>query len=58
MSEEVSGTAGAKDYSDEDLQTKSREEDDDDDNDDGDDDEVDHPGEASIGKKLWTFLTT
>ncbi|CAI9780721.1 unnamed protein product [Fraxinus pennsylvanica] len=58
MSEEVNGTAGARDYSDEDLQTESREENDDDDNDDGDDDEVNHPGEASIGKKLWTFLTT
>ncbi|KAL2531958.1 Protein CROWDED NUCLEI 1 [Abeliophyllum distichum] len=57
MSEEVNGTEGARDYSDEELRTETREEDDDD-NDDGDDDEVDHPGEASISKKLWTFLTT
>ncbi|XP_057769925.1 nuclear matrix constituent protein 1 isoform X2 [Salvia miltiorrhiza] len=49
LSEEVSGTAGEREY-----RSESREEDDN----DGDGDEVDHPGQASIGKKLWTFLTT
>ncbi|KAL6551664.1 hypothetical protein OROGR_007818 [Orobanche gracilis] len=48
LSEEVNKT-------DEDFKTESRGEDD---NNDGDEDEVDHPGQVSIGKKLWTFLTT
>ncbi|KAL6553102.1 hypothetical protein OROGR_006944 [Orobanche gracilis] len=48
LSEEVNRTG-------EDFKTESRGEDD---NNDGDEDEVDHPGQVSIGKKLWTFLTT
>ncbi|KAL3624136.1 hypothetical protein CASFOL_032952 [Castilleja foliolosa] len=50
LSEEVNGTADeAMEYS---FRTESQEDDDE------DDDEVDHPGEVSVGKKLWTFLTT
>lgn len=52
-SEEVNGTT---EYSGEEFRSESREEDDNDGDDD--DEEVNHPGEASIGKKLWTFLTT
>lgn len=54
LSEEVNGTAGEREYSGEDFRSESRKEDDD----DGDDEEVNHPGEASVGRKLWTFLTT
>ncbi|XP_011099290.1 protein CROWDED NUCLEI 1 isoform X1 [Sesamum indicum] len=54
---EVNGMAeGARDYSHEEFKSESLGGEDD--NNDGDDDEVDHPGEVSIGKKLWTFLTT
>lgn len=53
QSEEVNETAGERD-SGEEFRSESREVDDN----DGDGDEVDHPGQASIGKKLWTFLTT
>ncbi|KAL0450231.1 UNVERIFIED_CONTAM: protein CROWDED NUCLEI 1 [Sesamum latifolium] len=57
MSLEVNGMAeGARDYSHEEFKSESHGGEDD--NNDGDDDEVDHPGEVSIGKKLWTFLTT
>lgn len=52
MSEEVNGTGG--EYSGEEFRSESREEADN----EGDDNEVNHPGEVSIGKKLWTFLTT
>lgn len=52
ISEEVNGTPErARDESIDNL-TQVQEEDDD------DEEEVEHPGEKSIGKKLWTFLTT
>lgn len=55
MSEEVNGTEGERgEYSGEEFRSESRDEDDN----EGDDNEVNHPGEVSIGKKLWTFLTT
>lgn len=53
QSEEVNGTPdGHGEYGDEDSVAEEEEDDDD------DDEEAEHPGEASIGKKLWKFLTT
>ncbi|XP_073057863.1 nuclear matrix constituent protein 1-like isoform X2 [Primulina eburnea] len=58
FSEEANGSAGAMDHNIQELNSTSYEEEDDNDSDDGDDNEVVQPGEVSIGKKLWTFLTT
>ncbi|XP_059645323.1 nuclear matrix constituent protein 1 [Cornus florida] len=60
LSEEVNGTLeGAREYVNDECRSetpgKDVVRDDEDDNDDG---EFEHPGEVSIGKKLWTFLTT
>lgn len=58
LSEEVNGTTeGAGEYgiADDNRSETPRDEDDDEDE---DDEESEHPGEVSIGKKLWTFLTT
>jgi hypothetical protein len=64
MSEEVNGTPeGAVEYVDGDeYRSESQGEDaagvDVMDGDDDEDEQSEHPGEVSIGKKLWTFLTT
>ncbi|XP_010692447.2 protein CROWDED NUCLEI 1 isoform X2 [Beta vulgaris subsp. vulgaris] len=53
QSEEVNGTPDQHgDYGDEEYSVAEEEEEDD------DEEEAVHPGEASIGKKLWKFLTT
>ncbi|CAK9143859.1 unnamed protein product [Ilex paraguariensis] len=63
MSEEVNGTPGARHYINKDQRSESSGEDGAGDEDNGVDDnddegEAEHPGEVSIGKKFWTFLTT
>lgn len=58
LSEEVNGTPeGTREYENQQHRSGSHGEDDEDDGDD-DDDEAEHPGEVSISKKFWTFLTT
>lgn len=60
LSEEINGTQeGAGEYgiADENRSETPRDDNEDED-DDGDEEESMHPGEVSIGKKLWTFLTT
>lgn len=60
MSEEVNGTPeGAGDYGDADeYRSESPREDASGFTGGDSDDEYEHPGEASIGKKIWTFFTT
>ncbi|KAK8694372.1 hypothetical protein V6N13_071926 [Hibiscus sabdariffa] len=61
LSEEVNGTPeGDGEYSDgDDYKSESHSEGlKDEDENDEEDDETEHPGEVSIGKKVWTFLTT
>ena len=58
LSEEINGTPeGAGEYG---IADENRSETPRGENEDEDDDEEEslHPGEVSIGKKLWTFLTT
>ncbi|MCD7446649.1 hypothetical protein HAX54_013324 [Datura stramonium] len=70
LSEEVNGTPeGPSAYSvydgehrgDSIVREDGEQDEDDDDNDedeDGNEEEIPHPGEVSIGKKIWTFITT
>lgn len=59
LSEEVNGTLGkgagdVEEYISGTPVSKSEDEEDEGE----DDDDEEHPGQASVGKKLWTFLTT
>lgn len=62
LSEEVNGTPErGREYADgDDYRSESQGDDASnvEDEDEDDDEESQHPGEVSIGKKLWTFLTT
>ncbi|CAI0451152.1 unnamed protein product [Linum tenue] len=59
MSEEVNGVAEMEMEQGYATESRRESEDRDEKEDDGDEEEESlHPGEASIGKKLWTFLTT
>ncbi|XP_016454460.1 nuclear matrix constituent protein 1 [Nicotiana tabacum] len=64
LSEEVNGTPeGPSGYSVYDEEHKGEQDEDDDgkneeDNEGNEEEEVQHPGEVSIGKKIWTFITT
>uniref|UniRef100_A0A5B7BF65 Putative nuclear matrix constituent protein 1-like protein isoform X2 n=1 Tax=Davidia involucrata TaxID=16924 RepID=A0A5B7BF65_DAVIN len=58
LSEEVNGTPErGGEYGNDEYQNESHGEEGDGDGDDGEE-SSEHPGEVSIGKKLWTFLTT
>lgn len=57
MSEEVNGTPQQdRERHDDEIGTPAGEDDEDDD--DSEDEEVELPGEVSIGRKLWTFIST
>ena len=64
LSEEVNGTPQQnKEHHNDDQElgtpaAAQEEEDNDDDADSEDEEEVEHPGEVSIGRKLWTFIST
>ncbi|XP_057488191.1 nuclear matrix constituent protein 1-like [Actinidia eriantha] len=59
LSEEVNGILedGTREDGNSECRSVSNGEDDEDDS-DGDDEESEHPGEVSVGKKLWKFITT
>ncbi|GFY84823.1 little nuclei1 [Actinidia rufa] len=59
LSEEVNGVLedGTREDGNSECRSVSNGEDDEDDS-DGDDEESEHPGEVSVGKKLWKFITT
>ncbi|XP_058767473.1 nuclear matrix constituent protein 1 [Vicia villosa] len=58
LSEEVNGTADDAEDHDAEYRSVSHGVDDDEENENENDEDYQHPGETSVGKKLWKFFTT